>query len=159
MNCLFYNLLFLIMLSTFLNYKKKHNLEVINYLLCCFWPSHQNALFALAWRIVDSEVNTPCYDWFEYEQLCMFDNIYRSNIAGTASSFSFSLSENPVSNCALFVNESVVNEVNKEPSSYWSGEVHPLFPNVGIRKKALQRLFFSLYSDQLFSDPSLSYGF
>ncbi len=31
-----------------------------------------------------------------------------SNIFGTASSFSFNLSENPTSNCALFVNESAV---------------------------------------------------
>ncbi len=31
-----------------------------------------------------------------------------SNIVGTESSFSFNLFENPVSNCALFLNDSVV---------------------------------------------------
>ncbi len=31
-----------------------------------------------------------------------------SNIVSTASSFSFNLYDNPVLNCALFVNESVV---------------------------------------------------
>ncbi len=63
MNCLFYyfcTVLWgpLIMLSRFLH-KKKHNLEVISYFLSCFDP----APFEQAWRIVDSEVNSHCYDW------------------------------------------------------------------------------------------------
>ncbi len=76
-------------------------------------------------------------------------NKNRSNIVGTALSFSFNLSENPLSNWALFVYESMVksSEQNTEflltlPGSSLKKKVLPLFPNVGIRKNAMQRLFF-----------------
>ncbi len=84
---------------------------------------------------------------------------------GTTSSFSFNIFENPVSNFVL-VNESVV-KLTEGPNSYWHGliliknKVNPLFPNVGIRGKAMQILFFhslTLHNSLLSSDPSLSFG-
>ncbi len=66
-----------------------------------------------------------------------------STIAYTASSFSFNLSENPASNCGLFVNESVV-KLSKQRTEFllmWSrtkNKVNPLIPNTGIRRKAMQ---------------------
>ncbi len=58
-----------------------------------------------------------------------------SNIVGTASTFSFNLSENPASNCALFVNESVEN-LNEQRTKFLlklsGNKFNPLFADVGI---------------------------
>ncbi len=48
-------------------------------------------------------------------QTCGLRHYCRIQYSRTASSFSFNLSENPLSNCHLFVNEFVVK---KGPSSY-----------------------------------------
>ncbi len=61
----------------------------------------------------------------------------------TPSSFSFSLSENPTSNSALFVNKSAVKWSEQRTKFllmwHWKIKFIQLFPNVGIRRKAMQR--------------------
>ncbi len=45
---------------------------------------------------------------------------------------------------------------------FFKNKVHPLFPKVGIRRKAMQTLFFhnlAMHSILLSSEPSLSFGF
>ncbi len=82
--------------------------------------------------------------------------IVGSSIIGTASSFSFNLSENPASDCALLVNESAVKLSEQRTKFYWriwnyiKTKVHPLFPNIGIRRKAMQRLFFFFLLSTIF---------
>ncbi len=93
----------------------------------------------------------------------------RSNIVITTSSFSFNLSENPASNCALFVNKFAVKLKWKKDQvltdMVWifiKNKVNLIVPNAGIRSKAMQRLFFhnlALHSALLSLEIYLSFGF
>ncbi len=97
------------------------------------------------------------------------DITVRSNIVGTASSFSFNLSENPKWNCALFVNESAVkwSEQRTEFLLMWSGTslkikfIHS-FLTLGSEGRHCTDCFsinLALHSVFLSSEPSLSFWF
>ncbi len=87
------------------------------------------------------------------------------NIFDTASSFSFDLFENPVSNCALFVNESAVKKKVKEDELLltWTGSSLKMnFLMLGAEGRQSKDIFFqnlALHSIFLSSEPSLSFGF
>ncbi len=78
----------------------------------------------------------------------MLRHYCRINIVGTVKFFGFNLSENPASNCVLFINESVV-KLSEQRAKFLltqSGSKNSsLFPNVGIRRKAMQKLFYTTW--------------
>ncbi len=67
-----------------------------------------NCLFIFS--LLFSDVHLLCYHNLEVTGylITLVKCDIESNIVSTASSFSFNLSENPVLNCALFLNESMV---------------------------------------------------